>query len=143
MTTIATDGKTIAADGRATCNGIVSNDQTIKVFRLPDDRACGSAGSATKGWDIIQAMQRGDNVENMDFDEVYLLVIDGSDTVEVYEQSCKPIRLPVPYAVGSGREIALGALDAGKTPVEAVKIACKRDIYSGGKVRSIAIKPKT
>ena len=35
------------------------------------------------------------------------------------------------YAVGSGASLALGAMEAGKTPLEAVKIAGKRDIYTG------------
>jgi len=39
------------------------------------------------------------------------------------------------YSVGSGSELAIGAMDAGATAIEAVKIATERDIYSGGKVR--------
>lgn len=35
------------------------------------------------------------------------------------------------YAIGSGGPVALGALEKGATVVEAVKIAIKRDIYSG------------
>jgi ATP-dependent protease HslVU (ClpYQ) peptidase subunit len=41
------------------------------------------------------------------------------------------------YAVGSGSDFALGALAAGATPQEAVKIATQLDAYTGGKVRVV------
>lgn len=42
-----------------------------------------------------------------------------------------------PYAIGSGADIALGALDQGATAEEAVKIACKRNVLSGGAVTTV------
>ena len=36
------------------------------------------------------------------------------------------------YAIGSGMMYAQAAMSAGKTPFEAVKIAAKHDIYTGG-----------
>ena len=38
-------------------------------------------------------------------------------------------------AIGTGEKFAIGAMDAGATAEQAVKIAKKRDIYTGGKVR--------
>jgi hypothetical protein len=35
-----------------------------------------------------------------------------------------------PFTVGSGGDIALGAIDAGKTAMEAVRIAAKRDLHT-------------
>jgi ATP-dependent protease HslVU (ClpYQ) peptidase subunit len=43
------------------------------------------------------------------------------------------------YAIGSGAAFAMGAMDAGATAKEAVKIAC-RDVYTGGKIRTYKIK---
>ena len=43
-------------------------------------------------------------------------------------------------ACGSGYSAALGALHHGATAIEAVKVACKIDGHSGGKVRSLRIK---
>lgn len=43
------------------------------------------------------------------------------------------------FAIGSGQRFALGAMDAGCNAVEAVKIACNRDIYSGGRVRKVKV----
>lgn len=41
--------------------------------------------------------------------------------------------------VGSGSNFAFGALDAGASAKKAVKIATKRDVYSGGKVNVINV----
>lgn len=43
------------------------------------------------------------------------------------------------HAVGSGSDLALGAMDAGATAEEAVRIACKRDVYSGGRVKVVRV----
>ena len=40
------------------------------------------------------------------------------------------IRMPF-YAVGSGRDFAIGAMHCGKTPAEAVEIASKYDLKTG------------
>lgn len=44
------------------------------------------------------------------------------------------------YAIGSGQAYALGALTAGATPIEAVKIAASFDAFTGGKVQSASFK---
>lgn len=43
------------------------------------------------------------------------------------------------YAVGSGKSIALSIMDYGGSAIDAVKIAIKRDVYSGGKVTYVSI----
>jgi hypothetical protein len=42
-------------------------------------------------------------------------------------------------ALGSGREFALGAMDAGASAIEAVRISSKRDIYTGGRIHAYNI----
>lgn len=41
------------------------------------------------------------------------------------------------YSVGSGSDFALGAMAAGASPAEAVKIASKLDSYTGGRIQSV------
>ena len=43
------------------------------------------------------------------------------------------------YAWGSGEEYAMGAMAAGKSAIEAVKISCKFDDSSGGKVQHVRV----
>lgn len=56
------------------------------------------------------------------------------------EQGGNFVKVEAPYTDGSGHAFAMGVLDAGGTSVEAVKAACKRDVYSGGRVRSYKVK---
>ena len=60
-----------------------------------------------------------------------LLLFDGKIWA-MYEE-CVPVHLPDCYtARGSGAHFAIGALDAGATPWEALTIASQRDIGTGG-----------
>lgn len=66
-----------------------------------------------------------------DVEEVYFgekTLVDMQDNDEIF------------YCEGSGAKIALGALDAGATPIEAVKIAKKRDVYCGGRTSFINLR---
>jgi ATP-dependent protease HslVU (ClpYQ) peptidase subunit len=54
---------------------------------------------------------------------------------------CKtPIWLERPYAIGSGQDFALVAMDMGATAAEAVHAAKKRDTATGGTVRRLVIR---
>lgn len=47
------------------------------------------------------------------------------------------------FAIGSGGKCAMVAMDCGRTAEQAVRKACKYDLYTGGKVHSIRFdKPK-
>lgn len=43
-------------------------------------------------------------------------------------------------ALGSGSPYAYGAMDAGATAKQAVQIAAQRDVYTGGKIRTVKIR---
>lgn len=43
------------------------------------------------------------------------------------------------YAIGSGMEFAMAAMDSGLSAKQAVKVAKKRDPYTGGKVRTFNV----
>lgn len=43
------------------------------------------------------------------------------------------------YSIGSGCDFAMGAMLAGKSAAEAVRIAAKLDIYTGGPVRTLTV----
>ena len=44
-----------------------------------------------------------------------------------------------PIAIGSGKNFALAFMDTGMTAEEAVRATCKRDIYTGGTIRTFKI----
>lgn len=57
-----------------------------------------------------------------------------------------PVLVQYPYAIGSGAELAFAAMDMGATAAEAVGIAAKRSVYTGGQIRTFVLdlpKPST
>lgn len=144
MTTLATDGQTIAADGQITCGDTIEDTNATKVFRIKDGRAFGFAGCLASGYQFKWWADKGMNVDELpnlseDFSAV---VIDGSKTVLVFDHMLRTMTMPVPYATGSGMRYAITAMDLGFSPKEAVKAACKRDVWSSGTIRAITVKAK-
>lgn len=135
MTTIATDGRTIASDSRSTCGDIISGSRTKKLHKLRDGSIIGAAGEMTQIYRAIQAIEDGKNHRgNYTF---LRLFPDG--TLLKYEGCCSPIPEEAPAAIGSGWLAALTAMDCGASPKEAVKAAMKRDVYTGGRVTEMSI----
>jgi ATP-dependent protease HslVU (ClpYQ) peptidase subunit len=144
MTTLATDGTTIAADGQVTCGDTIEDTNAKNVFRLKDGRAFGFAGCLASGFQFQWWPDNGMNLDELptlseDFSAV---VIDGSKTVLVFDHLLRTMKMPAPYTTGSGMQYAITAMDLGATPKEAVKAACKRDVWSSGTIRSVTVKAK-
>lgn len=49
-------------------------------------------------------------------------------------------KCPVPYAIGSGANFALGAMLSGKSAIEAIKITAELSPFSGGGVDYVVVK---
>lgn len=144
MTTIATDGATLAADGQVSCGDIIEDLNHKKVFSLKDGTAIAYAGcihSATRFIDWINAGSPPDAMPTLS-ENFAAVRINGSPTVLSYDSDCHAIEMPTPYAEGSGKLLALGAMLSGKTPVEAVRVAALRDVWTGGKIRSVTVKAR-
>lgn len=61
-----------------------------------------------------------------------ILAVDNDRRAFLFEDSLfpsGPIEAPY-YAVGSGREYAMGALDTGASAIDALRVACRADVYS-------------
>lgn len=46
------------------------------------------------------------------------------------------------FAIGSGANVAMGAMEMGADAVKAVKVACKYDSYCGGRIRVVKLDNK-
>jgi hypothetical protein len=143
MTTIATDGVSMAGDGRRNHRGTITNDSAVKVARLPDGSLFGRSGSVAFG-DKVQAWLEGgckDPPPEYKTDGGFgamLLRPDG--TLFIIGEDVEPSAVQIPFAVGSGMDIAIGAMAAGKTAEEAVRIASRYDSNTGGKITSLNLK---
>jgi ATP-dependent protease HslVU (ClpYQ) peptidase subunit len=138
MTTIATDGKSMASDGNSTINNTIISGTTSKIRLLPDGSIFGASGDACQGdvlfdWLAADPDTRG---EYPQLKEVWALVLapDGKVTAWDDMSAGRGCMVNAPIATGSGERYAMGAMDAGAGPVEAVMIAAKRDPFTGGEI---------
>lgn len=142
MTTIAYRAGVLAGDSQATDDQVW---QTNKVERIGT-----SAGELLVGWcgDVHASLvfvewlkndqSRKPDLSNEDFEAI---VVAKTGRVTIWNQSLVSWRPKGKFfAIGSGAQSAMGAMHAGKSAIEAVKIACKVDPYTRGPVRSLRIK---
>jgi ATP-dependent protease HslVU (ClpYQ) peptidase subunit len=135
MTTIATDGFQIAADGQSTRKDSVTGTNRRKLYPLPDGSFVGAAGRTVDAERAVRVLYEGGNADAPG--DYTLMQLHRNGKVDVYEGSLRAvIRMKPPYAIGSGADVAMGALLAGASAHEAVKIAAKIDVYTGGKITS-------
>lgn len=153
MTTICVDKDlNMASDSQSTQGGMRTSTTVKKIFEL-NGYVVGFAGRYAEALKFIEAL--ADIVEHEivqsgtylqipqpvieQMDEFNALVITPAGTVLMYEGSshCYPVEVPV--AIGSGSDYAWTALECGKTASEAVEIAMKFDVFSGGDVQVVAL----
>jgi hypothetical protein len=97
----------------------------------------GIAGIAVAERAFIEFLETGKKPDGSDdLDDFTALVLKPDGTVDLYcaFNVIQTTKSDFPVAIGSGSEIAVGAMMAGKTAEEAVAIACLRDCYSGGPI---------
>lgn len=142
MTCIATDGKTMAADGLACVGHLITTESRVKLVRCPDGSVVGVAGDATGGALMREWFSKGEDRACLPVikpgDEagtpVEALILRPDGRVEFMDWNFTAVEHDRPAAIGSGREIAIGLMLAGVTPGEAVAGAARRVASVGGKV---------
>lgn len=141
MTTIAWDGKTLAADRQLTSNGV--RFETTKAHRLKDGSLFASCGELQQKA-IVRNYLNGEaekpNISKDDDFDGLLIKPDGSAWMLNKNLTAIPIESSC-FATGSGRDFALLAMHMGKTAREAVEIASKLDIWSGMGITELTIEP--
>lgn len=136
MTTIATDGESMAGDGMAVdhCETIVNMNRR-KVFKLADGRIIGGAGNSfdVAAWrEWLEGGKAGDcPIQSEQFGG---LILNRDGAVLWVDYKGRETEVPPPSAIGSGQDFAIGAMEAGAAPDIAVAIAAKRDPHSGGDI---------
>lgn len=139
MTTIAFDGKTLAADSQATDGSVRS---TVRKLRKVHDRwLVGMAGTMCRAELGVQTIVDADPeagpeaLKGVEIDECGLLIVDGkTGDVWVYEGASPYEVLDDFVAIGNGAQAALAAMMLGKGACEAVSVASKIDPHTGGEV---------
>jgi ATP-dependent protease HslVU (ClpYQ) peptidase subunit len=132
MTTVAFDGEYLAADGRMSAGGNLIKDDTIKAF-THDEKLIAAAGNWSDVESFFKFIRTGEKPQE-DAESLVGWVIDASGIVKEYDEKYCAVVIPYPCAMGTGADIAWGAMAAGSDAKEAVEIACKRDLHSGGQI---------
>lgn len=154
MTVVAYDGKSIAADRRSTWEREPTPHGTnkIRLLRHGERRfAVAHAGVQAQAYRMLDHFLHARRVAGVL--EPYVMLGDERATLLVLEllpDSChRTIFIgsigdetdvtDAPATLGCGGDYAIGAMHAGASAVEAVKIACKLDVYCGDGITSFGI----
>lgn len=145
MTTIVYRDGIMAADSRA-YGGRQSRFLTgvkKKVHRCPDGTLVGGSSSLPGAVDtVLEWFWNGGKIESFPGpvpESFSLLVVKPDGSAYFYDDSLHisgPIKADF-YTIGSGMDVALGALSMGATASQAVDIACIHDPYSAGPIFTV------
>src|SRR5687768_11861660 len=134
MTTIATDGRSMAGDGAQFMNEIQRASNAAKVVRLPDGGLVGCSGNSHDCEAFRQWLIGGQVGPRPRAKSLSVLHLQPDGTLLYYNQSGPGVVAEFPAAVGTGNELALGAMLAGASPKRAVEIAAERDPFTAGRI---------
>jgi 20S proteasome alpha/beta subunit len=138
MTTIAYKDGVLAAD-TAMCLGGVMTGSVVKIARRADGDMCGSAGDAAYNAAFTEWFLRGEEdapptakQEEGTFDRGVIFRRTGK--IDVFEPRGKFTVKASYFAIGSGKESALGAMFAGADAEMAVRAAILFDPHTDGEI---------
>jgi ATP-dependent protease HslVU (ClpYQ) peptidase subunit len=130
----------MAGDGRICSGSTIFGSNAQKVRLLKDGRIVGVAGNARYQAPFIAWLIDGGDFPELD-EEFEALVLNRDGSVQGFDYKGRWLQEELPTATGSGREFALAAMDLGASPEDAVKIACERDMLSGGTITTLHLEP--
>lgn len=140
MTTIAWDGKTLAADSLITENGLrVGYATKARAYRGLKYAVCGCLDKLNAFDSWVRGGMDGEApaMSEEGSDEQSLAIIPVAGGI-LCRQGAKWDHMRCEfYATGSGREVALAILSAGGTAEDAVRTAISLDCYSGGPITAV------
>lgn len=148
MTTIASDGVTVSADGRMTSGLTLVQDDTVKMV-VRNGIIFAVSGLAAHvgplvGWYLAGAVPADYPCPTDDQNSSGFVAIEGPSRVRRFSYGSKfSTDEKFPFVLGSGGDYAMAAMVCGKTPQEAIEIAAMFDLGTGGKIQTIDIAEAT
>lgn len=134
MTTIAWDGRVLAGDRLSHVGGTPVRARKVYRVRDPDGRIAlvGFAGAMVAIEPILEWMRTGEKPSLKNLKWTVMLVDDERVVHYMTSETCRWDSIgSVVWAIGSGSDYALGAMYAGKSATDAVRIASRLDIETG------------
>ena len=147
MTTIAYKDGIMAADS-ACFDSVLYQGEVDKLWMLPPIGLIGCSGEIGAMIQFVDWLQDDSECnskpnfpDDCDFESI---VVDLDGEVVHYDRHLVPIRVANDFhAIGSRRMLALGAMMAGASAEEAVKIACHYDMVTREPIRTIHLRNAT
>lgn len=145
MTVIAWDGKTLAADKRATCVG--NPNTTTKIRRLSDGTLIGASGDADAAREIIYWYENGalpsnfpGNRDDSNNTRASILIITPERKIRMIQRTAFLVDFEDKFfAMGSGRDYALAAMHLGFDAIKAVEVASALDVDCGNGIDTLSL----
>tara|TARA_B100000929_G_C15511743_1_gene421154 strand:- start:33089 stop:33499 length:411 start_codon:yes stop_codon:yes gene_type:complete len=136
MTTIAYKDGVVACDSRMAEGGMILHDDYNK-HKVVEGVHFFCAGSVDDIPALIQFYLAGEERQG----RCTAIVVDEGEvlSVKLGDGFTEVTPVDYPYAIGSGTEFALAAMDMGADAKTAVKQAMKRDCFTGGRVRTFKV----
>jgi hypothetical protein len=135
MTTIATKDGIVACDSQLT-GDFMGKAQKIHVG---DGVIVGYCGDLIASEHLVKIYLSGEDVDqkkDIDKDDDIELMVVKKSGVYILDKWLREARIcGKQFAIGSGSQAAMVAMNMGATPKEAIKEAMKVDPYTGGKIR--------
>ena len=149
MTTICFRNGILAADTRAYSGGKAPIGQKTKIFHNAELKlACGcsttAVGFGERFWMWLTGAIGDKDFKDSQPEDAFTALTIQDGEVFIYENSPFPTGpLTADYfAIGSGRDIALGAMEMGASAPEAVRVACKHDVWTAEPIMAIDLRGK-
>lgn len=146
MTTIAFDGKTIAADCQSTYGSFPVKVRKLNSLTYKGQNAVAAcAGTIREFQPIIEWLKAGGKKKSrpdVDDEKPDFSIIIATESGNVFYANDSLFfhdMGKVRWAIGSGADYALGAMEAGKTAPEAIAIASRLDVNTGLGVDSVEV----
>ena len=147
MTTIAWDGKTLAADSMGDQNGLRTKVRKLHRGVLADGKGFMFGGAGETSWCVmlyewIKTLE-AKQLTRIEYphqgerhDPACLLVVKGAGVFRKTGSVLTPVESDF-HAIGSGRDFAISAMHFGQCAKDAVKHAIQFDVYSGGSIQTM------
>jgi ATP-dependent protease HslVU (ClpYQ) peptidase subunit len=142
MTTIAWKDGRVAADSLVTA-GDVRRGFVEKLTLLQDGLVFGHSGATGFDIEVIDWLNAGAKPKDrpaIPEDARFTGIICWKEDFVLYGRDLRPQNIQAPfYSIGSGNEFAMGAMAFGASAKEAVEVAARFDVYTGGEITEISL----
>lgn len=137
MTTITIKDGVMVGDTQATG---AYHSRVRKIARTPDGSLIGACGNVDECQGIAAWLVGGSEGKPPSMSNSTVLMLRADGTIWLAEQAFRPYRVHSKFAaIGSGSAVAMGAMEAGASALQAVKIAAKHDGGTSGPYHTLKL----